>query len=74
MSLHLPHASINLPPLRGRALYLRSATLLRLAFLALHSDAQVTLNSTRYFQRELRISLIVNSRNRLTGELSEWDV
>lgn len=65
-----------LPSLHGRGLYLRSSGALRLAFIALHSHPAVTLKSVRYEQRnrDLRIALLVGGVNRLTNELSEWDV
>ncbi|TIB75969.1 hypothetical protein E3Q23_02088 [Wallemia mellicola] len=74
VALYLPNFhTLHPPPLKGRAVYLRSASLLRLAFVALHSDAAVTLKSTHYYEGDLRISLMVSSINRLTRELSEWD-
>ena len=74
--IQLQLKQFSLPSLHGRGMYLQSSRVLRLAFVALHSHPSVAVKSVRYEQRtrDLRVSLIVNGVNRLTNELSEWDV
>ncbi|EOR00047.1 hypothetical protein J056_001276 [Wallemia ichthyophaga EXF-994] len=78
--LYSPHVQLrlrqfSLPSLRGRGVYMRSAGVLRVVFVALHADTSVVVKGVSlHDHRHVHMGLIVNGTNRLTQQRYEWDV